>query len=235
MTSISRGTSIRPAYASPMVGPVVGGVPIRLLLERLASGDTFDAILRDHPAVSEDDLRAVVAFAARVACEHVPLRPPRDLAETGITGVRPIEQMVGDHAEETLLFQEAQREATEYLSAQPWCRAIRESYFGAGMGGILAVFLFRIDPDARTPEWQWVIVGDLPPAHVDDAEDPAAAVERYCELMDGWIRAVRQRTPLTDAFPVQAKPTTANADALERRVAFLRSDVVPFFRSTGSP
>lgn len=225
MTSIRRAT-----YAAAMVRPVVGGVPIRTLLERLARGDTFGTILRDHPAVSEDDLRAIVAFAATVACEHVPLRPPRTLTETGITGVRPIDQMVGDHAEETLLFQEAQREATEYLSSQPWCRAIRETYFGAGMGGILAVFLFRLDPDVRTAEWQWVIVGDLPSAHVENAADPATAVERYCDLMDGWIRAVRQRTPLTDAFPVQAKPTAANAEALERRVAFLRSDVVPFFR-----
>lgn len=228
MTSISRAT-----YASRMVRPVVGGVPIRTLLERLARGDTFGTILRNHPSLGEDDLRAVVAFAARVACEHVPLRPPRTLAETGITGVRPIDQMVGDHAEETLLFQQAQREAAEYLSAQPWCHAIRESYFGAGMGGILAVFLFRIDPDARTPEWQWVTVGDLPSAHVDieNAPDPATAVERYCALMDGWIHAVRQRAPLIDVFPVQAKPTAANADALERRVAFLRSDVVPFLRS----
>lgn len=232
MTSISRRASIRPTYASPMVRPVVGGVPIRTLLERLARGDTFDALLRDHPAVSEDDLREVVAFAAGIACEQVPLRTPRDLAETGVTGVRPIEQMVGDHAEETLLFREAQREAVEYLSTQPWCRSIRETYFGAGMGGILAVFLFRIDPDARTHEWQWVIVGDLPFAHVDieNAAEPALAVERYCDLMDSWIRAVRQRTPLADAFPVQAKPNAANAEALERRVAFLRSEVVPFFR-----
>ena len=42
-------------------------------LATLAEGSSFDKILKDHPSLSEDQLRAVVAFAAATAKEDLPL------------------------------------------------------------------------------------------------------------------------------------------------------------------
>ncbi|MBX6312102.1 MAG: DUF433 domain-containing protein [Isosphaeraceae bacterium] len=46
--------------------PVIHGtrVPRRTILASLAEGDSFEVILRDFPALTERDLRAVVRFAA---------------------------------------------------------------------------------------------------------------------------------------------------------------------------
>jgi uncharacterized protein (DUF433 family) len=50
--------------------PCVRGLryPVETLLELLSSGMTFDEILSDYEDLERDDLRAVLAFAARVAC-----------------------------------------------------------------------------------------------------------------------------------------------------------------------
>jgi uncharacterized protein (DUF433 family) len=55
--------------------PVIRGtrVPLRTLLSSLAEGATFEEILKDFPTVTEDHLRAVVAFAASSAQEDLPV------------------------------------------------------------------------------------------------------------------------------------------------------------------
>ena len=49
--------------------PCVRGLryPVEFLLDLLGSGMTFDEILGDYPDLERDDLRAVLAFAARLA------------------------------------------------------------------------------------------------------------------------------------------------------------------------
>ncbi|MDO8669893.1 MAG: DUF433 domain-containing protein, partial [Dehalococcoidia bacterium] len=42
-------------------------VPVHLLLEMMAAGDTFADILDSYPFLSEEDLRAVLAYAAELA------------------------------------------------------------------------------------------------------------------------------------------------------------------------
>jgi uncharacterized protein (DUF433 family) len=46
--------------------PVIRGtrVPVELILRKLGAGMTADAILADHPRLTEDDIRAAQAFAA---------------------------------------------------------------------------------------------------------------------------------------------------------------------------
>ena len=46
--------------------PVIRGtrVPVELVLRKLGSGMTADAILMDHPRLTLDDIRAAQAFAA---------------------------------------------------------------------------------------------------------------------------------------------------------------------------
>jgi uncharacterized protein (DUF433 family) len=48
-------------------------VTLRTVLASLAEGSSFDEILKDYPSLSEDQLRAVVAFAAATAKEDLPL------------------------------------------------------------------------------------------------------------------------------------------------------------------
>ena len=137
--------------------------------------------------------------------------------------------MRGEDDEETSLLRRARADAQEYLMAFNWCRSIREAYWGAGIGGVVAIFLFRIDPEAGADEWLWVVVGDLPSAYIvtDRADNPIVALEIYCDLMQEWIDAVRGGTDISDAFPVEVAATERNVVALERRVAFLRTKVIP--------
>ena len=58
--------------------PVIRGtrVLVRVILGYLAHGESAETILGDFPSISEDDLRAVIAFAAAAAGEHLPAPSP---------------------------------------------------------------------------------------------------------------------------------------------------------------
>jgi uncharacterized protein (DUF433 family) len=55
--------------------PVLRGtrVPLRTVLASLAEGASFDEIRKDFPTITEEHLRAVVAFAASSAQEDLPV------------------------------------------------------------------------------------------------------------------------------------------------------------------
>jgi len=55
--------------------PVIKGtrVPIRTILASLAEGATIEEILKDFPTITEQDVRAVIAFAAASAEEDLPI------------------------------------------------------------------------------------------------------------------------------------------------------------------
>ena len=54
--------------------PVIKGtrVPLRTVLASLAEGDNIAAILKDFPTLTEEDVRATIAFAAASAEEDLP-------------------------------------------------------------------------------------------------------------------------------------------------------------------
>lgn len=54
--------------------PVLRGtrVLVRVVLGYLAHGETTDHILREFPSLTEEDVRAVIAFAAASAGEDLP-------------------------------------------------------------------------------------------------------------------------------------------------------------------
>lgn len=58
--------------------PVVRGtrVLVRVILGYLAHGESTETILRDFPSLTEDDVRAVIAFAAASAGEDLPAPAP---------------------------------------------------------------------------------------------------------------------------------------------------------------
>jgi hypothetical protein len=52
-------------------------------------------------------------------------------------------------------------------------------------------------------------------------------MEIYCELMEDWARAVMAGLSLDDVFPVDAVPTSANAEDLLGRLKFICEIIVP--------
>lgn len=143
----------------------------------------------------------------------------------------PVEQMVGEDDEETAQLQAMLEEARGYLLSFRWCKAISQEFFGLGIGGVVAVFLFEVDALPEVDTTLWVVVGDLPSAYLvtDQADDPRDALHVYCALMEEWVRAVRARESLADVFPIEAQATEQNANRLEKRIAFLRNEVIPHF------
>ena len=68
--------------------PVIRGtrVPVRTILRYLAQGTRQVDILAEFPSLAEEDLRAVIAFAAAAASEDLPAPtpvPPEIRVETG--------------------------------------------------------------------------------------------------------------------------------------------------------
>ncbi|HFE53218.1 MAG TPA: DUF433 domain-containing protein [Bacteroidetes bacterium] len=61
--------------------PVIRGtrVTVRTVLASLAEGASIEEILRDFPGLSEEAVRAVIAFAAASAEEDMPLEPVPDV------------------------------------------------------------------------------------------------------------------------------------------------------------
>lgn len=144
--------------------------------------------------------------------------------------VVPIEQMSGGDKKDIRLLKKMVVEATNYLKSHKWCPEIEKIYFGFGIGGIVAVFLFKfVEKIQRTDEFLWVIVGDLPPAYlvIDNSPTPKEALEGYCELMEDWVNAVRNGTSLKEVYPVAASPTLEHAKMLSSRIELLRNDILP--------
>jgi hypothetical protein len=143
----------------------------------------------------------------------------------------PVKDMSGEDAEDTDLLRASLEEARIFLSSFGWCHAIKEIYFGLGVGGIVSVFLFHIDRIPPADEWIWVVTGDMPSSYLvtDAAHTPVAALERYCDLMEDWATAVRGGRSLTGLFPVAAHATQENADSLSKRIEFLRKEIIPAY------
>lgn len=122
------------------------------------------------------------------------------------------------------------QEASTYLRSFHWCPEVRRTYLGDAVPGIFGLFLFELSAAIRGTEDDclWVVVGDLPSAYfvVDEAPNPAAALSVYCDLMEDWIRAVRENTSLEAVYPVAAEPTEQHAGMLASRITFLRERII---------
>lgn len=121
------------------------------------------------------------------------------------------------------------REASEYIGSFRWAPDVEKVYLAYGAGRILALFLFCFSEPVEIDRFLWVVVGDVPSAYsvTDEAKHASAAMEIYCELMEDWARAVMAGLSLDDVFPVDAVPTSANAEDLLGRLKFIREIIVP--------
>ncbi len=143
--------------------------------------------------------------------------------------VVPERAICGDDDEDTRLLHSMLEEAKAYLKAFHWCRAIREAHFGIGVGAVVAVFLFRIDP-ARTnvDEWVWVVVGDLPPAYIaiENAANPIQALSGYVGEMKAWVEAVHAGKDVKHLIPVNVPATREHARLLDSRLDFIKHEFI---------
>ncbi len=146
----------------------------------------------------------------------------------------PTKEMRGDGEQDGALLRRALEEAIAYICSFDWCGGVTESYFGLGVGGVVAVFLFKIVPKrSDVDEWLWVVVGDLPPAYLvtDDNPTPVLALEAYIAEMSDWVTAVEMGQPVDDIIPVNVPATPDNARQLRERLKFLREEVIPLYTS----
>jgi len=157
------------------------------------------------------------------------------LGEKLATDFVPIGDIVGDDEVDTKLLRKMAADAERYIAKFSWCQEILESYFANGVGGIFAVFFFRVrsDSDSVSP-WIWIMVGDLPSAFlpISDCKSDAEAFRLYCWGMSNWVDFARKGQTGTTAQgvpPVNVPSTPEWAEVLKQRLDSLREIVAPFF------
>ena len=131
-----------------------------------------------------------------------------------------------DPQEQELLLKRVQA-ARDYLRSFNWCRRIDKLWFAGGFSQA-AVFFAEID-SAQYDSELWVIVGDLPPAHlvVEDIPDFKEALLSYAYHMRKWVKAVKAQRTTKKCIPVNVEPTLEHAMLLESRLDFIEREYVP--------
>lgn len=142
----------------------------------------------------------------------------------------PLHEMQGDCDADTSLLRQMADDAKQFLLGFNWCLGVEEQYFGFGIGGIVAVFFFRIIPaDPDVDASLWVIVGDLPPAYLvtDESRTAGQALRTYIAAMREWVAAVQLGLPVDDLIPVNVSPTPEWAAKLANRLDMLEDRFRP--------
>jgi hypothetical protein len=154
--------------------------------------------------------------------------------DLSVSGVVPLEQMVGDDENDTALLRQMSIEAKAYLEQFDWCSAVGRGYWGGGVGKVFSVFLFEIEP--KTPDvdhWLWVIVGEIPPLYLvtDQCLSPKEAADMYIELMTEWVTLAREGRSSPDLPSAGVEPTPEWAENLAGRLAFIREKILPLLNN----
>ncbi len=164
----------------------------------------------------------------------IPKPPGPDDSEAPVAGLVSVPSMKGENEEDTLLLQQMSRDAEAYLRSFSWCGNVKTTFFGGGVGGVFAVFLFNIQPMRPDIDpWIWVVVGDIPSAYLpmEDAKTPVEVFKTYLWGMNKWVEYARsgQTEPVgEDVPPVNVPATPEWAENLEKRLNSLRLIIQPF-------
>jgi hypothetical protein len=146
-------------------------------------------------------------------------------------------EFVAEDEEETAEVREMAERAARFLRSFDWCDDVVEVWVGdVTADSVVAVFLCRIVADRDgVPEWLWVVVGDVPPAYVvvDDAPNPASALDAYVGEMQEWVAAAKRGEPVDNLIPVldadgtrELPPTPETAEELERRLGLIDAEIL---------
>jgi hypothetical protein len=149
-------------------------------------------------------------------------------------GLVPMSELSGDDEDASLL-RRMSHEAEAYLRSFSWCKDVCRAYFGGGVGGVFAIFLFNIQASRQgVGAWMWIIVGDVPSAYLplEDASTAKEAFTSYVRGMSKWVELARlgqSGTPDEGVPPINVPPTPEWADKLERKLQSLVLIIKPFF------
>jgi hypothetical protein len=149
-----------------------------------------------------------------------------------VRGVVPVDEMYGEDERETELLERMHADAVRYVKSLDWCGGIYEDFYGYGVGGVAAVFFFRVDGRAVARDgWLWVIVGDIPPAYfpLPGIATAAEALRAYLREMGKWVALARQGRRSEDLLRVNVPATPEWAEALAVRLKMLQDTVLPVF------
>ncbi len=144
-----------------------------------------------------------------------------------------IDDIIGEDNEDTYLLKKMHLEAKEYLLSFKWCLCIKEEYYGFGIGGVIAVFFFKIEPlNEEIDEWLWVVTGDIPPAYIDtfNCNNCFQALFNYVEIMNEWVKAIKNNNSVDERLPVNVPPTIEWANNLELRLKFIEDEILFFYK-----
>lgn len=150
-------------------------------------------------------------------------------------------EFVGEDEEETAQVREMAERAVRFLRSFDWCVDVAEVRVGdVTADSVVAVFLCRVVANRDdVPEWLWVVVGDVPPAYlvVDDAPNPASALDAYVGEMQEWVAAAKRGEPVDNLIPVldahgtrELPPTPQTAEGLERRLGLIDAEILSGYR-----
>lgn len=140
------------------------------------------------------------------------------------------QEYIGETDEETALGQAMFEEAERYLSSQPWALGILAIHVGILIPPVLGVLLVHAEVRGDADPWNWVIIGDLPPAYINIAagatENAACALDCYVGAMGEWVSAVREGGSVDDLIPVNVPPTIEHAAMLASRLEFIDEQIL---------
>jgi hypothetical protein len=141
----------------------------------------------------------------------------------------------GDDKLDTELLIKMAEYSEKYLSSFSWCQAVLESYFAGGVGGIFAVFFFRIKPSrSNIDPWFWIMGGNVPPAYLPlrNCKSASQAFRMYVIGMHKWVEYARKGQTGADdrdVPPVNLPPTPEVAEEINKKIEGLVLAVGPFF------
>ena len=153
-----------------------------------------------------------------------------------VPGVVLADPLEGDDEEDTMLLRQMLEEARSYILSHSWCDSITGTYFGGGVGGILAIFLFNIATSRpEVDSWMWIVVGDVPPAYLplQDCHSPKEVFTTYVNGMTRWTRLARKGqsgTAEKEIPPVNLPSTPYWAETVKNKLQLLNELVKPRFK-----
>ncbi|MEO6851105.1 MAG: hypothetical protein ABI166_10760 [Mucilaginibacter sp.] len=119
--------------------------------------------------------------------------------------------------------------AETYLKTFRWCKEIKACSLYANLGKVFCIFLFEIDNTASVEDdFLWIIVGDIPSMYLDTfgAKSTKEVIENYVGLAEDWINNIKAGKDVYDCYPFNAEPTLELADLLEKKISFMKSELI---------
>lgn len=138
-----------------------------------------------------------------------------------------VEDIFDSDPVEMKILQERVEEAKNYILSFNWCTVVKKLWFAGGFSSV-TVFFVEIE-SVNYDKNLWIIVGDLPPAHlvVDEIPDLKEALLSYVYHMRKWVAAVKKGRSVKNCIPVNVAPDLKNAETLELRLNFIERVYVP--------